>query len=257
MAETGKMTESYAAKHYAARAQDYVASTVQSQGRDLDRVERLVAGKGLRRVLDLGCGGGHVTYRLAPHVGEVVACDVTGPMLDAVALEAAQQGLSNVTTVQTPAEKIPFEDGSFDAVFCRFTTHHWSDTVAGLREARRVLAPSGTALFIDVTAPPSGLLDSWLQSMELLRDISHVRDYTVAEWTTLLGQAGFVLQSVGIHRLRMDFESWVARTKTPSERVAAIRSLQQAAPDDVTRYFGIEADGSFMIDVSSFQGVPL
>lgn len=120
-----------------------------------------------------------------------------------------------------------------------------------------MLAPSGMALFIDVTAPPSGLLDSWLQSMELLRDISHVRDYPVAEWTTLLGQAGFVLQSVGTYRLRMDFESWVARTKTPSERIAAIRSLQQAAPDDVTRYFGIEADGSFMIDVSSFQVAPL
>ncbi|AQS92083.1 SAM-dependent methyltransferase [Gluconobacter albidus] len=251
------MTEPYAAKHYAARAHDYVASTVHSQGSDLDRVENLVAGREIRRVLDIGCGGGHVTYRLAPHVREVVACDVTGPMLDAVAQEAARQGLSNVTTVQAPAENLPFKDGSFDAVFCRFTTHHWSDAVAGLREARRVLAPSGMALFIDVTAPPSGLLDSWLQSMELLRDISHVRDYTVAEWTTLLGQAGFVLQSVGIHRLRMDFESWVARTKTPSERVAAIRSLQQAAPDDVTRYFGIEADGSFMIDVSSFQGVPL
>ncbi len=247
------MTEPYAAKHYAARAQDYVTSTVHSQGSDLDRIERLVAGKKLRRVLDIGCGGGHVTYRLSPHVGEIVACDVTGPMLDAVAQEAARQGLSNVTTVQAPAEKLPFEDESFDAVFCRFTTHHWSDAVAGLREARRVLAPSGMALFIDVTAPPSALLDSWLQSMELLRDISHVRDYTAAEWSALLGQAGFVLQAVGTHRLRMDFESWVARTKTPPERVAAIRSLQQAAPDDVVCYFGIEADGSFMIDVSSFQ----
>lgn len=251
------MTEPYAAKHYAARAQDYVTSIVHSQGSDLDRIESLVAGKKLGRVLDIGCGGGHVTYRLAPHVGEVVACDVTGQMLDAVAQEAARQGLSNVTVVQAPAEKLPFEHGSFDAVFCRFTTHHWSDALAGLREARRVLVPSGMALFIDVTAPPSALLDSWLQSMELLRDISHVRDYTVAEWTTLLGQAGFVLQSIGTHRLRMDFESWIARTKTPSVRVAAIRSLQQAAPDDVTRYFGIEADGSFMIDVSSFQVAPL
>jgi ubiquinone/menaquinone biosynthesis C-methylase UbiE len=255
--ETEKVSEPYTAKHYALRAQDYVTSTVHSQGSDLDRVESLVAGKELRRVLDIGCGGGHVTYRLAPHVGEVVACDVTGPMLDAVAQEAARQGLSNVTIVQAPAEKLPFEHGSFDAVFCRFTTHHWSDALAGLREARRVLAPSGMALFIDVTAPPSGLLDSWLQSMELLRDISHVRDYTVAEWTAMVGQAGFILQSVGTHRLRMDFESWIARTKTPPERVAAIRSLQQAAPDDVTRYFGIEADGSFMIDISSFLTAPL
>lgn len=113
------------------------------------------------------------------------------------------------------------------------------------------------ALFIDVTAPPSALLDSWLQSMELLRDVSHIRNYGVAEWTTLLGQAGFVPQSIGTHRLRMDFESWVARTKTPSERVAAIRSLQQAAPDDVMHHFGIEADGSFTIDVSILQAAPL
>lgn len=159
--------------------------------------------------------------------------------------------------MQAPAEKLPFEDRSFDAIFCRFTTHHWSDAVAGLREARRVLAPSGMALFIDVTAPPSALLDSWLQSMELLRDISHIRNYGVAEWATLLGQTGFVLQTVGTHRLRMDFESWVARTKTPPERVVAIRSLQRTAPDDVVRHFGIEADGSFMIDVSSFQVTPL
>lgn len=251
------MAEPYAARHYGERAQDYVASTVHSQGDDLDRIERLVAGRGLRRVLDLGCGGGHVTYRLAPHVGQVVACDVTGPMLKAVAQEAAWQELSTVTTVQAPAEDLPFETGAFDAVFCRFTTHHWQDAAAGLREARRVLAPSGMALFIDVTAPPAALLDSWLQSMELLRDISHVRDYTVAEWTGLLGQAGFALKTFWTHRLRMDFESWVARTKTPPERVAAIRSLQQAAPEDVGRYFGAEVGGSFMIDVGSFEVTPV
>ncbi|EFG83745.1 hypothetical protein [Novacetimonas hansenii] len=40
-------------------------------------------------------------------------------------------------------------------------------------------------------------------------------------------------------------------------QVAAIRSLQQAAPDYVMRYFGIEVDGSFIIDVSSFQVAPV
>lgn len=251
------MSEAYAAKHYTPRAQDYVSSTVHTQGRDLDRIESLVAGKKLKRVLDIGCGGGHVTYRLAHHVEEVVACDVTDSMLDAVAQEATRQGLSNVTTMQAPAEKLPYQDGSFDAVFCRFSTHHWSDAMVGLQEARRVLAPSGTAIFIDVISPSSGLLDTWLQSMELLRDISHVRDYSVVEWTGMLGQAGFVLQSIETHRLCMDFESWVARTKTPSERVTAISSLQQAAPEDVTRFFEIKEDGSFMIDVGSFQVVAL
>lgn len=250
------MTDSYTARHYGDRAQDYVASAVHSQGSDLDRIEGLVAGKELRRVLDLGCGGGHVTYRLAPHVEQVVACDITASMLEVVAHEAARRNLNNVTTIQAPAEELPFDAGTFDAVFCRFTTHHWSDALAGLREARRVLTSAGMVLFIDVTAPSSALLDSWLQSMELLRDVSHVRDYSSAEWTAFLGQAGFALEAFQTHRLRMDFTSWVARTKTPSERVVAIRSLQQAAPEAVKRYFGIEADGSFMIDVGSFRGAP-
>ena len=93
--------------------------------------------------------------------------------------------------------------------------------------------------------------------MKLLRDISHVRDYSSAEWTAFLGQAGFALEAFQTHRLRMDFASWVARTKAPIEQTVAIRSLQQAASEAVKRYFEIEADGSFMIDVGSFQVTPL
>ncbi|MFT9435587.1 class I SAM-dependent methyltransferase [Acetobacter syzygii] len=244
------------AQHYATRAPDYVTSAVHAEGADLDAIERQVADKGFRRVLDLGCGGGHVSYRLAPHVAEVVACDVTEQMLEAVMQEAGRRGLSNITTVRAPAEHLPFEDGWFDAVFCRFTTHHWADAAAGLREARRVLAPSGSALFIDVTAPASPLADSWLQTLELLRDISHVRDYAVAEWMALLGGAGFAVRELGTHRLRMEFASWVARTKVPAERVAALRSLQQAAPDDIIRQFWMEEDGSFTLDVTRFLAEP-
>lgn len=247
------MTQPFVARHYGERAQDYVASAVHSQGQDLDLIERSVAGRGLRRVLDLGCGGGHVSYRLAPHVQEVVACDVTPAMLDAVAQEAGRRGLSNISTVLAPAENLPFAAGTFDAVFCRFTTHHWANALAGLIQARRVLAPDGVAVFIDVTAPSSALCDSWLQTLELLRDLSHVRDYSMAEWTAMLGQAGFTVRSMQTHRLPMVFESWVARTKTSPTCVAAIRALQQSAPEEVTRFFEMAADGSFMLDVSSFE----
>lgn len=251
------MTEPFAARHYASRAEDYISSVVHNQGNDLNQIERLVAGKELQRALDLGCGGGHVSYRLAPHVSEIVACDPTGPMLEAVAQEATRLRLTNIKTMQAPAEKLPFEDRSFDGVFCRFTTHHWADAVAGLREAKRVMTRDAIGVFIDVTAPSSALLDSWVQSMELLRDVSHVRDYRISEWAALLEQAGFSLQTMETHRLRMDFKSWVSRTKTPSERVAAIRSLQHSAPEEVKRHFCIEPDGSFKIDVSSFQVAPL
>ena len=63
-------------------------------------------------------------------------------MLDAVAATAAERGLTNITVRQAAAEHLPFADAHFDIVLCRFTTHHWQDMEAGLREARRVLKPA-------------------------------------------------------------------------------------------------------------------
>ncbi|CEP64529.1 class I SAM-dependent methyltransferase LALA0_S12e00980g [Lachancea lanzarotensis] len=243
---------SYTARQYDPRARDYVTSTVHSQGPDLATLDTLVRSNRFQNVLDLGCGGGHVSYCVAPHAGQVVACDVAQEMLTSVQQEAEERGLTNISFVQSCAEKLPFADGHFDAIFCRFTTHHWDNALAGLQEARRVLKPAGIAVFIDVTAPRSPLFDTWLQTLELLRDVSHTRDFSVAEWATLLANAGFNIRNTGTHRLRMEFESWIARTKTPAERVTAIRSLQNCAPSDVVNYFDIESDGSFTIDVTTF-----
>jgi SAM-dependent methyltransferase len=154
----------FAAEQYATRAREYVASAVHSSGADLDQIEAELHGQSTSRVLDLGCGGGHVSYRAAPHVAEVVACDVTASMLDAVAATAAERGLSNIIVREAPAENLPFPDASFDVVLCRFTTHHWQNMEAGLRQARRVLKPAGRAIFIDTVAAADPVLDTHLQA---------------------------------------------------------------------------------------------
>ncbi len=243
--------QEFVAGQYAPRARDYVTSVVHSSGDDLDRIETELGGCGTARVLDLGCGGGHVSYRAAPLVAEVVACDVTAAMLEVVARTAAERGLSNIVTQQAAAEDLPFADGSFDIVLSRFTTHHWRDMEAGLRQARRVLKPGGRAVFIDVTAPPDRVLDTHLQAVELLRDVSHVRNYALAEWVAALSRCGFALEGIATHQLRMDFPVWVARTQTAPEHVVAIRSLQVGAPAVVRAHFAIAEDGSFDIEVAT------
>lgn len=246
---------SFAAAHYAPRAQDYVTSAVHSGGADLDQLESLLRGRALGRVLDLGCGGGHVSYRAAPHVREVVACDVTPAMLDAVAASAADRGLANIATREAAAENLPFADASFDAVLCRFTTHHWQDMEAGLREARRVAAPGAPAIFIDAIAHAERSFDSHLQAIELLRDVSHVRNYSTAEWLAALGRAGFTIETVTLRRVRMDFPVWIARTRTPPAHTAAIRAVQDAAPETLRRHFAIGEDGSFDLEVATITAV--
>lgn len=239
---------SFAADHYAPRAQDYLASEVHRQGADLDQLEQLLQDHAQARLLDLGCGGGHVSYRASPCVASVTACDVTPSMLEAVARTAAERGLANIAVEQAPAERLPFADDTFDVVVSRYSTHHWHDRDAGLREARRVLKADGLAVFIDVVSPEPALLDSWLQALELLRDVSHVRNYRVSEWTTALGTAGFAVAGITPRRLPLRFADWIARTRTPAEHVTAIRALQAAAPRGVREHFSVEADGSFTLD---------
>jgi SAM-dependent methyltransferase len=244
--------QEYAAAQYAPRAADYVTSAVHASGPDLLQIAALLDGKIDAVALDLGCGGGHVSFTAAPHVARVVAVDVTAEMLAQVAEQAAARGLQNIETRQAAAEELPFADASFDVVLCRFTAHHWHNLEAGLREARRVLKPGGLAVFIDTVAPAGRVLDTHLQAMELLRDTSHVRNYSVAEWVAALAQAGFSLRDFTLRTLRMEFAVWVARTKTPPAMQAAIRHLQLGAPEGVKTHFAIGEDGSFDIGSAAF-----
>ena len=231
------------------RAHAYVQSAVHAAGADLDRLEQIAARVRPARALDLGCGGGHVAYRLAPYAGRVTACDLSAEMLAAVREAAAARGLSNIATEQAAAEALPFPDASFDLVACRFSAHHWRDLDAGLAQARRVARPGAPAILIDAVSPGRPLLDTHLQAIELLRDTSHVRDYTVAEWTAAAERAGFAVDAVTRSRIRIDFADWIARMRTPTAQVHTVRALQAAAAEEVRRHFGVEADGSFQLDV--------
>jgi SAM-dependent methyltransferase len=238
---------------YSPRANEYLTSAVHASGEDLNEIEAAVRGCSTTRALDLGCGGGHVCYRVAPHVREVVAVDLSAQMLETVLRTASERGLQNVTAQQSAAESLPFENGSFGFVLSRFSAHHWRDLDAGLREARRVLAPQGRAIFIDTVAPAVAVFDSHLQTIELLRDSTHVRNYTCAEWVAALARAGFEVNSMRPRRLRLEFASWIARTRTPPLLADAIRLVQQNAPEEVRSRLDIEPDGSFQIEAVSFD----
>lgn len=244
-----QLHEANVENQFGPQADAYVRSAVHSAGEDLDAVEEIASREAPQRALDLGSGGGHVAYRLAHHAGDVVASDLSPDMMAAVAATARRKGLTNISTRAAPAEKLPFADAAFDFLACRFSAHHWRDFEAGLREARRVIEPGKTAVFIDVVSPGRALLDTHLQAIELLRDISHARDYAAAEWLDALSRSGFQVRATRSWRLRMDFPDWIARMRTPRENARSIRAIQNAAPKEVAEHFSIEPDGSFTLDV--------
>jgi len=252
---TSRTHEALVEGQFGERAKAYLTSAVHAQGADLEALAGLVQGRSDARVLDLGCGGGHVSFNVAPQVREVIAYDLSQDMLSVVARAARERGLGNLVTTQGVAEKLPFDDDSFDVVVSRYSAHHWRDVEVGLREAARVLKPGGTAGFVDAVSPGPPLLDTYFQAIEVLRDPSHVRDYTRGEWERALAGAGLVVSTTRAFRVRLDFAVWVERMRTPKVQVDAIRALQAVASDSVTRHFAIEADGSFTIDVALFQAI--
>lgn len=231
----------------------YLTSKAHAQGADLEALATLTCAHPNARVLDLGCGAGHVSFAVAPNVANVVAYDLSDEMLAVVAKEAAQRGLSNLQTRQGVVESLPFEADSFDFVLTRFSAHHWSDLPKALSEMRRVLKPGGTMIVIDVIAPDLPLIDTHLQCIELLRDVSHVRNYAYTEWQQQLERAGLRIDGSEKWKLPLNFDAWVTRMRTPSDRVAVIRGLLRGAPQEVRDYLSLQEDDSFAIDVAMFR----
>ncbi|WOH75429.1 hypothetical protein RX330_10045 [Bradyrhizobium sp. NDS-1] len=108
---------------------------------------------------------------------------------------------------------------------------------------------------VDTVTSSNPLVDTYFQAIEPLRDCSHARNYSRAEWEAAIARAGLQGHSVAPFRLRLDFKAWVERMNTPKLHVDAIRSLQNAVSILATKHFETEADGSYQIDVALFEAV--
>lgn len=105
------------------------------------------------RVLEVGCGPGHLSIRLARQHG----LDVTGLDLDPAMIERAR---TNADRSEDGDERrpsfligdvaaLPLPDESFDLVVSTMSMHHWADPMAGMAEIDRVLRPGASALIWD------------------------------------------------------------------------------------------------------------
>jgi ubiquinone/menaquinone biosynthesis C-methylase UbiE len=245
---TGRTQEELVAAQFDSHADAYLKSPIHAKGEDLPALTAIVQGRRDAILLDLGCGSGHVSFAVAPHVASVTACDLSSAMLEIVAREAAERGLTNIVTHAGAAEALPFPNATFDIVMSRLSAHYWRDFVGGLREVARVLKPGGVATFVDVVSPGVPVLDSFLQTMALMSNPSHVREYSTAEWLAATKEAGFSRGRSTRRRLRLEFAPWIDRHGTPPLLAEAIRALQQAVAEPVRAHFQIEPDGSFTVD---------
>lgn len=227
-------------------AQQYVTSAIHAHGGDLARLIALAAPAGHEQVLDVATGGGHTALAFAPLVREVVALDLTQPMLDAARDHLTSKGVTNVTYCRAAAEDLPFDDACFDIVVCRIAAHHFADAAAYAREASRVLRPGGLFLLADHLGLDDPEYDAFMDRFERWRDPSHVRAYTVDEWRAFLEPAGLAIEHAepSFKRDSYPFQDWTARIKMPPHERDAMEQWLLAAEPRFKQFFAIvESEG--------------
>jgi len=101
-------------------------------------------------VLDLGCGTGATLERLAPWVRTAIGVDREPAMLRAAAQRL--RGTGNVELRQGSLQALPLDDGVADVALCTLVLHHVDSPAEVFREVRRVLAPGGRFLLVDMAA---------------------------------------------------------------------------------------------------------
>lgn len=100
------------------------------------------------RVLEVGAGNGANFHRFPPSITHLAATEPDPYMLERARRRAAELGRP-VELHQAPAEQLPFEDASFDAVVSILVLCSVDDQAKALAEIKRVLKPGGQLRFIE------------------------------------------------------------------------------------------------------------
>ncbi len=163
----------------------YATSTVHSQAASLERLVGLTAPRPGEWIADVATGAGHTAAALkrAQPAARVVATDLTGAMLVRARADFGSLGLP---VLQADAESLPFRDGCLSAVVSRSAPHHFPDVAAFLREVARVLVHGGRLVISDPSCVEDPDVDAWLNAAELIHDPSHVKNYRLSEWKTMV-----------------------------------------------------------------------
>lgn len=230
-------------RQFGSVASHYAGSNVHAGGPDLQALAARALACGAKSALDVGCGAGHTALALAAQGLDVVALDLTPEMLAQGESLAAERGLA-VRFERGDVEALPFEKDSFELVTSRYSAHHYPAPERAVAEVARVLRPGGRFLLVDIVAPTAVTADTFLQSIELVRDPSHVRDHRTREWCAMLEEAGFSAVLSGQWPCFIDFAAWIGRMETPEPEVRVLERLLDGASQEARDALAIGQPGA-------------
>ena len=230
-----------AQEQFGRAAEAYTQSPVFAEGEDLGWLVEQAGPIRHARALDIGTGAGHAAFALSRCAGHIIGFDITPQMVQAACRNARERGIESFAASVGNAEHLPFPDESISLVVCRYTGHHFHEPARVVREVARVLTADGRFLVVDNTSPDDPIADRWINTVEVLRDPSHVREWSQGEWQRFFRDAGLDFAVTHTWLKMLEFDDWVARQQTPPEAVAELRALFDSAPPAIREMFALDA----------------
>jgi ubiquinone/menaquinone biosynthesis C-methylase UbiE len=153
-------------------------------GGDLDEfLASVLPEGGGERAVDLGCGTGRHAALLASRYEQVLAVDVSVPMLS---LARTRRALPNITYQDRDLRSVRADtDGTFDQVLSAYALHHLDDLDQALWHIRQVVTPGGRVILIDNVAPTPAVPRRWFWQEAirmLLFDVTRRRRQVGEAW---------------------------------------------------------------------------
>ncbi|NNF79872.1 MAG: class I SAM-dependent methyltransferase [Rhizobiales bacterium] len=154
-------------------------------------------------VLELGCGTGSTALLLAEHVDHITASDLSGNMLKVGAEKAADQGISNVTFVQSDVLGRAIDDGPYDAVMAFNLLHLLENPKAAIKRVGSLLKPGGLFISKTVCTPGASLPFKFrlilmvLPLMQWLGKAPYVNFMDIEELEAMISAEGFEIMEAG------------------------------------------------------------
>ncbi len=196
----------------------------------LESIVRMTRPTASDTVLDVACGPGLLVCALARRVRQATGIDLTPAMLEQARRTQQEQGLTNVVWQQGDVGALPYADGNFDIVTCRFALHHFPEPLAVLKEMRRVCRAGGRVVVAD-SAPEAAKADAF-NAMERMRDPSHTRALPVEDMRELFREAGLPAAQVERTRLDLSLDEFLSRSYPREGDEARIRAMFEDALED-------------------------
>ena len=238
-------------EHFGKAADGYIHDRGFASGPDLEEAVKLLKPTQEDVVLDVATGGGHTALFFSPLVRNVVASDLTMQMLKKAQEHISEEGgVENVTFREADAEDLPFPSGSFTILTCRIAPHHFPDVPRSLQEFHRVLRRRvGRMVIIDTLLPEDPEIAEFYQTMEKMRDPTHIQAFTEGEWRQMIEDADFNVEKTAVFEKTHDFKVWAKRAGLDGDSFGQLNQYFIDAPDKIHDYFQIE---TFAGDVEAY-----